>query len=96
MNLKFAFYPIFRWCLYSGGAYIRDFMVFSDAFKFRTHQILDDFNFGQNFVRNLKRSKFLVINVCSKNLANRQFSFTLVQERSRAAPETARTLKIFS
>ena len=36
----------------------------SDDFKFRTQKILDVFNFGQNFFRNLKRPKFMVLDVC--------------------------------
>ena len=37
----------------------------SDAFKFRTPNISDVFNFGKNLFRNLKRPKFLVINLGS-------------------------------
>ena len=38
---------------------------FLDAFKFLTPKNFDLFNVGQNFVYNLKRLEFLVINVFS-------------------------------
>ena len=37
-----------------------------DALKFRIPKISDFFDFGQNFIQNLKRQKVLVIDVLSR------------------------------